>query len=74
MGSYLKKEDTHFSVIVLVQEKITMSLRSGNGVQNIGDLYGVHMSRLSKTMREYYKVIRKHLQLVFGRTCIEGKF
>ena len=54
LGPYLKKEDTCFRVTVPVQERIAMSLHrlgSGDGLQSIGDLYGVHKSTLSKIVK-----------------------
>jgi len=64
LGPYLKKEDTRFRVSVPVQERIAMSLHrlgSGDGLQSIGDLYGVHKSTLSKIVRDFCRVVRKHL-------------
>ena len=45
LGPYLKKIGTRFRVTVSVQEMIAMSLHklgSGDEIQTIGDLYGVH--------------------------------
>ena len=73
-GPYLKKDETRFRVIVLVQEMVAMSLRklgSGNGLQRIGDLYGVHKNTLSKIIRECYRVVKKHLQPVLIQTSDE---
>jgi hypothetical protein len=64
LGLYLKKEDIRFRVMVPVQEIITMSLHrlgSGDGLQTIGDLYGVHKNTLSIIMREFYRAVRKYL-------------
>src|ERR1700738_3456295 len=50
LGPYLKKEDTRFRVSVPVQEMIAMSLHrlgSGDGLQTIGNLYGVHKRKIS---------------------------
>ena len=52
-----------------------MSLhRLGNddGLQSIGDLYGVHKSILSKIVRKFCRAIRKHLQFVFIQTPSES--
>jgi hypothetical protein len=61
---YLKKEDTRFRVTVPVQERITMSLHrlgSGDGLQTIGDLYGVHKNTSSIIVREFYRAVRRCL-------------
>ena len=63
--------------IVPVQKMIAMSLHrlgSGDGLQNIGDLYGVHKSILSKIVRKFYRVGREHLQVVFIQTPNETQF
>ena len=49
-------------------------LGSGDGLQSIGDLYGVHKSTSSNILRESYKVDRKHLQHVFVQTLDESQF
>ena len=49
LGPYLKKEVTHFRVIMLVEEKVAISLHrlgSSDGLQSIKDLYEVHNSVL----------------------------
>ena len=51
LGSYLIKEDTHFRGIVLMQERVAMSLHwldSGDELQSINNLYGVHKNTLLK--------------------------
>lgn len=68
VGPYLKKEDICFGVIVPVQEKVAMSLHQlGNddGLQNIGDLYEVHKSILTKIIKEFCRVIRNCFHPVF---------
>jgi hypothetical protein len=68
LGQYLKKEDTRFKVTVPVQERIAMSLHrlgSGDGLQTIGDLYGVYKNTLSIIVREFCRAVRKYLQPVF---------
>lgn len=55
---YLKKEDTRFRISMLVQERVVMSLHilgSGDGLQNIGDIYEMYKNVLSKIVR---KIIR----------------
>ena len=77
LGPYLKKEDTRFRVSVPVQERIAMSLHrlgSGDGLQSIGDLYGVHKSTLSKIVREFCRAVRKYLQPVLVQTPNESQF
>ena len=64
LGPYLKKEETRFRITVPVQERVAMSLHrlgSGDGLQNIGNLYEVHKSTLLEIVRELYRVVRKHL-------------
>ena len=60
-----------------VQERIAMSLHrlgSGDGLQTIGDLYGVHKSTLSIIVREFCRAVRKYLQPVFVQTPSESQF
>jgi hypothetical protein len=45
---------------------------SGDGLQSIGDLYGVHKSTLSKIVREFCGAIQKHLQHVFIQNSNES--
>lgn len=76
-GPYLKKDDTCFRDIVLVQEKVVMPLYRldiGGGLQGIGDLYGIYKSTLSEIIREFCRIIRKHLQPIFVQTPSELKF
>lgn len=53
---------------------VAMSLHKlGNvdGLQSIRDLYGVHKSILLEIVKEFYKVVRMHLQLVFLKSLDE---
>jgi hypothetical protein len=55
LGPYLEK-NTQFRVTVPMQDMIAMSLHrlgSGDGLQTIDDLYGVHKSTLSLVVREF---------------------
>ena len=54
-------------VTMPVQEMIMSLHRLGSGdeLQNIKDLYEVHKSTLSKTMKEFCRFVRKHLQPIF---------
>ena len=57
--------------------RITMSLHrlgSGDGLQTIGNLYGVHKSILSIVVKEFRRAVRKHLQPVFIQTPNESQF
>ena len=77
LGPYLKKENTHFRVTMLVQERITMSLHrlgSGDGLQTISDLYGVHKTTLSIIVREFCRAVRKYLQPIFVQTPNKSQF
>ena len=49
-------------------------LSSGDGLQSIDDLYGVHKSTISKTMRKFCRVVRKHMQPVSIQTPDESQF
>ena len=49
-------------------------LGNGDGLQSIGDLYGVHKSSLSKIVRKFCRVVRKYLQSVFLQTLDESQF
>ena len=82
----MKKEETHFTVIILVQEKVAISLHrlgSGDGLQNI-NLYEVYESTLSKIIKtigldcmlwdyEFGWVNFFHNRVVFQITRIEPK-
>ena len=62
---------------MLVQDRIAMSLHrlgSGDGLQTIGDLYGVHKNTLSIIVREFCKAVRKYLQSIFVQTLSESQF
>ena len=75
LDPHLKKDDTRFRVSVPVQERIAMSLHrlgSGDGLQTIGDLYGVHKSTLSIIVREFGRAVRKYLQPIFVQTPSES--
>ena len=77
LGLYLKKEDIQFRGIMPVQERVVMSLHrlgSNDALQSIGDLYGVHKSTLSKIVREFYRVGRRHLQPSFVQILNESYF
>lgn len=74
LDPYLKKEDTHFRIVVSMQERVARSLDrldSGDGLQSIGNLYGVHKSTLSKIVREFCRAIRKNIQPIFVQTPSE---
>lgn len=60
-----------------VQERVAMSLHelgSGNELQNIGDLYEVHKSTLSKIMRKFCTDVKKHLQPIFVQSLKKSLF
>ena len=63
----MKKNATCFRIIVLVREgtRPLHKLDSGDVLQIIRDLYEVNKSILSKIVKEFYGVVRKHLQQVF---------
>jgi hypothetical protein len=71
LSPYLKKEDTRFRITVPVQERIAMLLHrlgSGDGLQTISDLYGVHKNILSIIVREFCRDVKKYLQPIFVQT------
>ena len=77
LGLYLKKKDTRFRIMVSVQERIAMSLHrlaSGDGLQTIGNLYGVHKSILSILVREFCRAVKKYLQPIFVQILSESQF
>ena len=49
-------------------------LGSGDGLQTIGDLYGVHKSTLSIIVREFCRAVRKYLKPIFVQTPSESQF
>ena len=60
-----------------MQEMVTMSLyrfSSGDGLQSIRNLYGVHKSALSKVIMESCRDVRKHLQPIFMQTPSASQF
>ena len=60
-----------------MQDRIAMSLHqlgSGNELQTIGDLYGVHKNTLSIVLRGFWRAVRKHLQPVFVQIPSESQF
>ena len=77
LGPYLKKKYIRFRVTIPVQEIIAMSLYrldSNDGLQIIGNLYGVHKSTLSTIIREFCRAVRKYLQPFFVQTPNELQF
>ena len=68
LGPYLKKNDTYFRATVSMQERVEMLLHrldNDDGLQSNGDLYEVYKNVLLKVMKEFYRVVRKHLQPIF---------
>ena len=51
-----------------------LRLGSNDGLQTIGDLYGVHKNILLIVVREFCRAVRKHLQPVFVQTSSESQF
>ena len=49
-------------------------LGSGDDLQSIGDFYGVYKSILSKIIKEFCRVVRKHLQPIYVQTPSESQF
>ena len=77
LGPYLKEKNTQFRVTVSMQDKIAMLLHqlgSGDELQTIGDLYEVHKSTSSIIVKEFCRVVRKHLPAVFVQTLSESRF
>ena len=58
-----------------VHERVAISLHrlgGDDGLQRMGDLYGVHNSTLSKIVKEFCRDVRKHLQPIFAQTHDES--
>ena len=61
---FLMKKDTRFRSVVSVERRVAISLvrlGSGNGLQIIGDLFGVAECTVSQIVREFYSLVRIHL-------------
>lgn len=55
-------------VIVLMQERVVIALHrigSGNQLQTIRNIYEVYKSTLSKIIRKFCRVVRKHFSTNF---------
>lgn len=73
----MKKDDPCIRINVPVQEMVAISLHklgSGDGLQSIRNLYEVHKRILSKKIKDFYRVVRKQLQLDIMQTPSESQF
>jgi hypothetical protein len=65
LGPFLMKKDTRFRSDVSVERRVAISLvqlGSRNGLQIIGDLFGVAKCTVSQIVREFCSLVRVHLQ------------
>jgi membrane protease subunit (stomatin/prohibitin family) len=68
LGSYLRKQ--HISIInpTSMEDRVAMSLiwlGSGNGLQLVGDLFGVTKGTILVIVKEFCHMIRLHLRKLF---------
>jgi hypothetical protein len=64
LGSYLRKQHTSISNPTSMEGRVAMSLiwlGSGNGLQLVGDLFGVTKGTISVIVKEFCHMIRLHL-------------
>jgi hypothetical protein len=67
----LKKQQTHFRRPIFVEERIVMSLaRFGtrDGLCMFGEVYGVVECTILGIVKEFYTMVRIHLQKIFIQT------
>jgi hypothetical protein len=77
LGPFLRKQDTNYRNSITVERRVAMSLvrlGSGNGLQIVGDLFGVAKSTVSKIVRDFCRMVRLHLQKKFVTFPSEYKF
>jgi len=76
LGPFLKKNDTKFRNAISVEKRIAISLirlGSGNGLQIVGDLFGVAKCTVSGIVRQFCSAVRLHLQKKFVKFPNEFK-
>ena len=77
LGPLLKKNDTNYRNCITVERRVAMSLMrlgSGNGLQIVGDLFGVAKSTVSVIVEDFCRMVRLHLQKKFVTFPNEYKF
>ncbi len=74
---FLKKKHTHFRRPISVEERVAMSLArlgTGDGLRMVGEVYGVAEYTISRIVREFYKMVRLHLQKIFIQVPNKNRF
>jgi hypothetical protein len=68
MGVSFKKQHTYFRNPILMEDRVAMSLiwlGSGNGLQLVGDLFGVTKGTISVILKKFCHMIRVYLWKLF---------
>ena len=76
IGSIAKERGCKFRDAVSVEKRVAISLvrlGSGNGLQIVGDLFGVAKCTVSRIVREFCSTVRLHLQKRFVKFPSESK-
>jgi len=77
LGLYLTKEGICFGVTILVQGRVAILLHRMNSwdeLQSIEDFMKSTRIHCQKIVRRFYRVVRKHFQLVLLQTPNESQF
>ncbi len=77
LGSYLKKQHTSIKNPISMEDKVVMSLiwlGSGNGLQLVGDLFGVAKGTISMIVKKFCHMIRLYLRKLFMQFSSEYQF
>lgn len=77
LGPFLKKKDTRMRAAISVETRIAVSLcrlGTGNGLLLVGEVYGIAECTASCIVREFCKVVRKHLLRVLVQFPSESQF
>jgi hypothetical protein len=74
---FLKKKDTRMRAAISVETRIAVSLcrlGTGNRLLLVGEVYGIAQCTTSCIVREFCKVVRKHLLRVLVQFLSESQF
>jgi hypothetical protein len=77
LGPFLKKKDIHMRAAISIETRIAVSLYrwgTGNGLLLIGEVYGIAECTASCIVREFCKIVRKHLLRVLVQFLSESQF
>jgi hypothetical protein len=77
LGPFLKKKDTCTRATISVETRIAVSLcrlGTGNGLLLVGEVYGIAECTVSCIIREFCKVVRKHLIRILVQFPNESQF